>query len=201
MMMISDETRNIMRQDNNPISISLRIMIYAHKGQRRINGEPYMNHPLRCNKRYLDLIQLGIGMPIDKIRLKELGIPFEGVSEVCLLHDVIEDSSWTIEDVEKNFEECGQGDYFREYIKDPLIRITHDKSVDYASYIDVCLGNPISALCKMLDLQDNINIFSLDKFDEKNYKRSQRYLSYIYKINSKYGFIEKSNEYREYTLR
>lgn len=199
--MMSEEMLNAMRQDKDPISISLRIMSYAHKGQRRVNGEPYRNHPLRCSKRYLDLIQLGVGIPIDRLRLKELGIPFEGVFEVCLLHDVVEDSDWTIEDVEKSFDECGQGDYFRKFIKDPLIRITHDKKVDYASYIDVCLGNPVSALCKMLDLQDNINIFSLDTFDEKNYKRSQGYLSYIYKINSKYGFIEKIDEYGGYRPR
>ena len=41
-----------------------------------------------------------------------------------------------------------------------------------------------------MDLQNNLYVLSLTIFDEYNYQRAERYLSYMYLINSKYHFIE-----------
>jgi len=58
----------------------------AHKGARRRSGEPYIMHPLA----------------VARILSKELGL---GSTSICsaLLHDVVEDTDYTVEDVENLF--------------------------------------------------------------------------------------------------
>ena len=58
----------------------------AHSGVRRISGEPYIMHPLA----------------VARIVVKELGL---GSTSICaaLLHDVVEDTDYTAEDIEANF--------------------------------------------------------------------------------------------------
>ena len=178
-------------------NLSKKIMEKAHKNQTRVSGEPYKLHPIRCFNNFAAFIGY-LDEPETKCyQLEEEGIPFFGVAELCLLHDVIEDTSFDMEDIEKLFQEEGLSNYFHERIKDALERITHDKTMDYPTYIEICMGNPVSAICKMMDLQDNLTVLSLDEFNPKNYKRAQNYLSYLYQINNKYHFIERTQKFRE----
>ncbi len=178
-------------------NLSKKIMEKAHKNQTRVSGEPYKLHPIRCFNNYAAFIGY-LDEPETKCyQLEEEGIPFFGVAELCLLHDVIEDTSLDMEDIEKLFQKDGLSNYFQKRIKDALERITHDKTMDYPSYIEICMGNPISAVCKMMDLQDNLTVLSLDEFNPKNYKRAQNYLTYLYQINNKYHFIERTQKFRE----
>ena len=87
--------------------------------------------------------------------------------------------------------------YFDLYIEDALRKITHDKSMDYGEYIKICLKNPISAIVKMMDLQDNLRVIDLIDLNEDKYNRSQKYLSWILVINDKYHFLENANKYRK----
>jgi GTP pyrophosphokinase len=59
----------------------------AHKGMRRASGEPYIHHPLEVAKILLTLH------------------PDEDSLIACLLHDVLEDTSVTIDDLRKEFSE------------------------------------------------------------------------------------------------
>lgn len=58
----------------------------AHKGIRRRSGEPYILHPIA----------------VAKIASQEIGL---GSTSICaaLLHDVVEDTEYTVEDIEQNF--------------------------------------------------------------------------------------------------
>ena len=58
----------------------------AHKGIRRRSGEPYILHPIA----------------VAKIVSQEIGL---GSTSICsaLLHDVVEDTEYTVEDIEINF--------------------------------------------------------------------------------------------------
>ena len=58
----------------------------AHKGVRRRSGEPYILHPIA----------------VAKIASQEIGL---GSTSICagLLHDVVEDTDYTIEDLEQHF--------------------------------------------------------------------------------------------------
>ena len=180
----------------NPVNLAVAIMYYAHEGQTRENGEPYVNHPLRCSEMFKDLAKIG-DTHFDKNSLYDHDVPFLGVTEVCLLHDVVEDTNFTIGDIEEIYSECGHKRYFDLIMKDALIRITHDKSVPYEEYIEEVMENPISSLVKMLDLQDNLTVLDLTELNEKNYHRSQNYLRYIYAINSRWGFVEKIAQHQK----
>ena len=58
----------------------------AHKGIRRRSGEPYILHPIA----------------VAKIASQEIGL---GSTSICaaLLHDVVEDTDYTVEDIERHF--------------------------------------------------------------------------------------------------
>ncbi len=59
---------------------------HAHKGVRRLSGEPYIMHPLA----------------VAQIACSEIGL---GSTSICasLLHDVVEDTDYTVEDIENMF--------------------------------------------------------------------------------------------------
>ena len=181
------------------VYLAMEIMEYAHRNQKRENGEDYANHPARCLATYRELI--GIGPDGDRVMDKDIMIknrvPFDGVQEVCLLHDVVEDTELTLNDVRDIYVECGFENYFDMYIKDALERITHDKAVDYGEYIKICLKNPISALVKMIDMEDNLRILDLVKYDEERYHRAQGYLFWTFIINDAYHFVENIENYKK----
>lgn len=183
----------------SPVYLAMEIMEYAHRNQKRENGEDYANHPARCLTTYRELI--GIGPDGDRVMDKDIMIknrvPFDGVQEVCLLHDVVEDTELTLNDVRDIYVECGFEKYFDMYIKDALERITHNKSVDYGEYIKICLKNPISALVKMIDMEDNLRLLDLIKYDEERYLRAQGYLFWTFIINNAYHFIENIENYKK----
>ena len=181
------------------VYLAMEIMEYAHRNQKRENGEDYANHPARCLTTYRELI--GIGPDGDRVMDKDLlyhnNVPFDGVQEVCLLHDVVEDTELTLNDVRDIYVDCGFEKYFDMYIKDALERITHDKAIDYGEYIKICLKNPISALVKMIDMEDNLRILDLIKYDEERYHRAQGYLFWTFVINEAYHFVENIENYKK----
>lgn len=115
------------------VYLAMEIMEYSHRNQKRENGEDYANHPGRCLTRYREWIGIGPDgdRALDKDLLEQNGIPFDGVQEVCLLHDVVEDTELSLDDVRDIYVECGFKNYFDAYILDALKRITHDKAMGY----------------------------------------------------------------------
>ena len=193
------DEEKLLWSDTSSVYLAMEIMEYAHRNQKRENGEDYANHPARCLVNYRELIGIGPDGDgeMDKDLLYRYRVPFDGVQEVCLLHDVVEDTEFTIDDARDIYVDCGFEQYFDMYIKDALERITHDKEVDYGEYIKVCLKNPISAIVKMMDLQDNLSILGLVDFTEEKYHRAQGYLFWIFIINDAYHFLENVQRYKE----
>ena len=74
------------RRNVEVIERAFRFAKEAHKGARRHSGEPYILHPIA----------------VAKIVISELGL---GSTSICaaLLHDVIEDTDYTYEDIEAAF--------------------------------------------------------------------------------------------------
>lgn len=185
--------------DQSSVYLAMEIMEYAHRNQKRVNGENYALHPSRVLQNYRNFIGLNPDkiFTIDVDLLYKNGIPFDGVQEVCILHDVIEDTEFSIKDLKQIYDDCGFKKHFELYLEDALKRITHDEAMDYEEYIKIVLQNPISAIVKMMDLQDNLRVIDLLDFNERNYKRAQEYLGWIYVINNAYHFLEKGQKYRE----
>ena len=196
---IGVEEETLIKYESTSVYLSLLIAKYAHKDQTRDNGENYIVHPMGCLEKYRRLVGISDEEPFnfDADLLYECSIPYDGVQEVCLLHDVIEDTNFTIEDIEEIFEERELGLYYRLYIRKPLTLITHDKSVPYTEYIYECMSHPTSALVKMIDLSDNSNPITLSEYNQNNYDRCVRYLTFIYMINNAYHFIENAKKYKD----
>ncbi len=84
--LLANCTRCNRRGDKALMRKAFKVADEAHKGMRRKSGEPYILHPIA----------------VAKIVNHEMGL---GVKSICcaLLHDVVEDSDYTIEDIENMF--------------------------------------------------------------------------------------------------
>ncbi|MCI6829222.1 MAG: RelA/SpoT family protein [Prevotella sp.] len=74
------------RQKIDLITKAFNFAKQAHKGVRRLSGEPYIMHPIA----------------VAQIACQEVGL---GSTSICaaLLHDVVEDTDYTVEDIENIF--------------------------------------------------------------------------------------------------
>lgn len=84
--LLTDYRNTNHRQKVEIITKAFNFANAAHKGIKRRSGEPYIMHPLA----------------VARIAVKEIGL---GSTSVCsaLLHDVVEDTDYTIEDIENLF--------------------------------------------------------------------------------------------------
>ena len=97
----------------------------AHAGQVDKAGEPYINHPWR-------------------VASKLSGD--EGI--VALLHDVVEDSEWTLDRL--------RAEGFSETVLDAIDAVTRRKGEDYFDFIRRARDNEIGRVVKIHDLFDNL---------------------------------------------
>ena len=84
--LISNTYRTLDEGQNKLIRKAFDIALDAHKDQRRKSGEPYIYHPIE----------------VAKIVANEIGLGATSIA-CALLHDVIEDSEYTYEDLKKIF--------------------------------------------------------------------------------------------------
>jgi GTP pyrophosphokinase len=84
--LLANCTRCNKKGDRAMIRKAFKISMDAHKGMTRKSGEPYILHPIS----------------VAKIVAKEMGLGARSVS-CALLHDVVEDTDYTIEDIENMF--------------------------------------------------------------------------------------------------
>ena len=122
---------------------ALLVAIKAHKGQKDKGGKPYILHPIR--------VALNVKGKDEKI--------------VALLHDVIEDTSYTIEDLE----------FLTEEQRKALLLLTHDDNIPYMEYIEAVKKNEIASRVKLADLEQNMNLKRLKTISNKDLKRLEKY--------------------------
>ena len=126
---------------------ALRLCFDAHKEQVDKTGMPYVFHPFHLAEQMTD-----------------------EVSTVCaLLHDVAEDTDYTLEDLSKM-------GYPSEVI-DVLRLLTHDPEVPYFDYVKAISVNPIAKQVKLADLAHNSDLSRMDgsEIDEWSMARTEKY--------------------------
>ena len=84
--LLSDYLSSRHRKKVDLITKAFNFARQAHKGVRRLSGEPYIMHPIA----------------VAQIACSEIGL---GSTSICsaLLHDVVEDTDYTVEDIENIF--------------------------------------------------------------------------------------------------
>lgn len=116
----------------------------AHKGQVDKSGADYIDHPRTVASFCED--------PKEKI--------------VALLHDVIEDTDVTAEELRS---------VFGDELTDAVVTMTHLDGEDYFEYVARVKKNPISAKVKLADLRHNMETSRLTTVTEKDLKRVEKY--------------------------
>lgn len=115
-----------------------------HEGQTDKAGRPYIEHP------------------------RAVASMVDGETEkvVAWLHDTVEDTPATIEQIREMF-----GDE----IADAVAAMTHDKSVPYMDYVRNIKKNPIARKVKMADLSHNMDLSRLANVTEQDLERMEKY--------------------------
>lgn len=128
---------------------ALKLSFEAHKNQLDKSGIPYVYHPFHLAEQ----------------------METEDTIIVALLHDVVEDTDYTLEDIR------GMG--FPDQVIDALALMTHNKSIPYMDYVAKIKSNPIAKAVKLADLKHNSDLSRLDVVDEKARKRVEKYANAI----------------------
>lgn len=133
---------------------ALKLCFEAHKEQMDKSGMPYVFHPFHLAEQMND----------------------EVTTIVALLHDVVEDTDYTLNDL--------QNMGFGKDVIDALALLTHDPDVPYMDYVSKIKENPIAKAVKLADLKHNSDISRVDVVDEKVLKRREKYQKALQLLNT-----------------
>ena len=134
---------------------AMKLCFEAHKDQVDKSGMPYVFHPFHVAEQMKD----------------------EATTIVALLHDVVEDTDYTLKDI------AAEG--FGQEVVDALALMTYDKSIPYLEYVAKIKDNPIATTVKLADLAHNSDPTRLDVIDEKTKERLEKYKKAIELLESK----------------
>jgi len=124
---------------------AISIATQAHMGQKDKAGAPYILHPLR-------------------VMMK---MPTENEMITAVLHDVIEDTSCTVEMLRK--------EGFTNDILEALDCLSRKDSESYKEFIERVKQNPLAIKIKLADLEDNMDENRLGTLTEADTKRLDKY--------------------------
>ena len=132
--------------------IALKLCFDAHKEQTDQSGMPYVFHPFHVAEQMKD----------------------EDSTIVALLHDVVEDTSYTLEDL--------RGFGFSDRVLEAVSLLTHEEDVSYVDYLEKIKGNALAKTVKLADIMHNSDQTRLEPNDpraeywEKKYKKAREIL-------------------------
>lgn len=129
----------------NIIEKSLEIALKAYSGQKDKAGQPYILHPLRI---------------MAKMETEE-------EMSVAILHDVIEDSDYTADDL------LNEG--IPSNVVEAVQLLSKLECENYDQFVDRVLTNSLASKVKKADIEDNINILRLDFVSNIDLERIAKY--------------------------
>jgi len=131
----------------NPATLedAIAIAAQAHKGQKDKAGAPYLLHPLRMMLRMTS----------------------EAAMMAAVLHDVVEDTDWTLEQLR----ELG----FSAEVLEAVDCLTHRDNESYQEFIARVRTNAIARQVKVADLEDNMNVQRIKQLSARDLARLEKY--------------------------
>lgn len=123
---------------------ALQVAVRAHDGQYDKGGSPYILHPITVAK----------------------SVTGEKEKVLALLHDTVEDTSVTNDDIRKEFGNT---------IADALDCLTHRDGESYDDYISRVCTNQLAIDVKLADLHNNMDLSRIPNPTEKDLKRVEKY--------------------------
>ena len=123
---------------------AMKICFEAHKHQVDKTGIPYVFHPIHLAEQMDD----------------------EYSTVVALLHDVVEDTDFTIEDLSCDFPQ---------EVCEAIAVMTHNPVEDYFEYVNKIKKNAIARKVKLADLIHNSDLTRLDMVTDRDLLRKIKY--------------------------
>ncbi|MGF6355465.1 (p)ppGpp synthase/HD superfamily hydrolase [Paenibacillus sp. 4624] len=127
------------------IELAISVALQAHKGQLDKGGHPYILHPLAV---------------MNRVESMEEKI-------VAVLHDVIEDSEVTIEEL--------RGLGFSEEILTAIQLLTRSTEDSYEEFIEKTTTNRVARNVKIADIKENMDISRIKNPTEEDVHRLEKY--------------------------
>ena len=123
----------------------MRISLQAHEGQTDRSGMPYFLHPFHVAEQ------------------------MENEEETCvaLLHDVVEDTDVTLEDLRR----AGMPDT----VLTAVDLLTHQRFVPYLDYVRKLSVNQLAKTVKLRDLEHNLDLGRIDHITPEDLRRTEKY--------------------------
>lgn len=137
------------------LETAIQIAVEAHAGQTQRNGQPYILHPLRV---------------MNRVHTEEEKI-------VAILHDVVEDTEWTL----AQLEERG----FAPHLLHAIDCLTKREGEAYEDFVTRSASDPIAIQVKLADLEDNMDIRRLREVTPEDLGRLQKYLKAWHRITER----------------
>ena len=134
---------------------ALKVCFDAHKEQLDKSGLPYVFHPFHLAEQMTEELSC----------------------TVALLHDVVEDSDYSLDDLAK------MG--FDGRVIEAVALMTHTEDVPYMEYVEKIKTNPIATAVKLADLRHNSDSSRLDTLTEWDLKREAKYKAAIALLEGK----------------
>ncbi len=131
---------------DHPLDRALRLAVEAHSGQKDRSGRPYILHVMK--------VVMGCR-------------PDEDAMTVAALHDVVEDSPMTLEDL--------RGLGFAPMIVDAVDAISRRDGETYEDYIERVIRSPLARQVKRVDLEHNMDVRRLPHVTAADAARLERY--------------------------
>jgi (p)ppGpp synthase/HD superfamily hydrolase len=125
---------------------AIAIAVEAHAEQKDKSGVAYILHPLRVMAR--------VNSDTEKI--------------VAILHDVVEDTDWTFEDLRQ--------EGFSEEVIAALDCVTKREGETYEDFVKRSAVNTTARRVKIADLEDNMDIRRNESLTPKDLERYNKYL-------------------------
>lgn len=141
----------------------------AFEGKADKAGKPYIGH----------LIRVASNVPLGNSDIRE------SLTVVALLHDLIEDTHWTAEDLRKEFPD---------QIVDAVVALTKRDGISYEGYIDGVMANKLAAYVKLSDLKDNMDVTRLPELGDYEIKRLKKYHKTHIKLSERIIEFESTND-------
>ncbi|MCS6824077.1 MAG: hypothetical protein NZ529_07245 [Cytophagaceae bacterium] len=134
---------------------AIEIAVSAHKGQTDKAGNPYILHALQ--------------------------VMLKGCTEkekiVGVLHDVIEDTTWTLDTLRQ--------EGFSDEIIQAIDALTRRKGEDYETFLSRTMQNDLAIRVKRYDLESNMDLTRLSQLTEHDIPRMNKYLNAYHKLTNK----------------
>lgn len=131
---------------------AIEIAVSAHLGQRDKSGAPFILHPLRMMNT--------VRSPEEKM--------------VAILHDVVEDSDWTLARLRK--------EGFPREVLVAVDHLTRRENETNEAFVSRAVRNPLAKTIKLRDLEDNLNPLRHAELDEKAIAKFKRHHSSWHRV-------------------